>query len=192
MTGTASGITRLGSAVGMAAGGILCDRLGFSPLFYFAGALSIVASPIAARRAFGDLPLVSRTAAKKLEQLRPSPKDGASLRWYASITFTGLPNVPHCSRAACNANHTGGIIGPIAVLAPSMLKHRSGWLSWFPPRVQVRALPRSMAALRTGVRGNPTVAWLGRHLLSHRPPFPPPSSIGTGLSHNQLRPSACR
>ena len=42
-----------------------------------------------------------------------------------------------------------------------------------PPHVsQVRALPGPMAALRTGVRGNPTVAWLGRLLLSYRPPFP--------------------
>ena len=51
----------------MAAGGFLSDKLGFSRLFYLAGVLSIAASPVAARVAFGDLPPVSKTAAAKLE-----------------------------------------------------------------------------------------------------------------------------
>eukprot|EP00729_Bicosta_minor_P021978 gene21978-3507_t len=68
MTGTASGVTRLGSAVGMAAGGFLSNRIGFSNLFFLAAALSMAISPAAARLAFEDLPLVSKTAARKVEQ----------------------------------------------------------------------------------------------------------------------------
>lgn len=68
MTGTASGVTRLGSAVGMAAGGFLSNRIGFSNLFFLAAALSMAVSPAAARLAFEDLPLVSKTAARKVEQ----------------------------------------------------------------------------------------------------------------------------
>jgi len=69
MTGLFAGLSRVGSAVGMAAGGFICDHFGFEALFFLAGVLTIAVAPFAFACAFGSLPAVSVTAASRLEQL---------------------------------------------------------------------------------------------------------------------------
>ena len=72
MTGLFAGLSRLGSAFGMALGGIYCDALGFDFLFVTAGMLTMLAGPFAFVCAFGPLPRVSTTAAQRLEENRKS------------------------------------------------------------------------------------------------------------------------
>ena len=67
MTGHSAGLTRLGAAVGMAAGGWLCDRVGFDGMFALAG-FGTMASSALVWRALGTLPRVSPTAAARLKK----------------------------------------------------------------------------------------------------------------------------
>jgi hypothetical protein len=70
MTGLFAGCSRLGGALSMTLSGLVCDRLGFDNLFYLCGVLTMLASPYAWRHAFGPLPAVSVTAARRLAQKR--------------------------------------------------------------------------------------------------------------------------
>ena len=72
LTGLFGGLIRLGSAFGMAAGGVVSDRLSFEGFFTFAGLLTASASPFALACTFGMLPRISVTASSKLAQ-KPSP-----------------------------------------------------------------------------------------------------------------------
>ena len=76
MTGHSAGLTRLGAAVGMAAGGWLCDRIGFDGMFVLAG-LGTMASSALVWRALGTLPRVSPTAAARLKRRQASVPSGA-------------------------------------------------------------------------------------------------------------------
>merc|ERR1719162_1049868 len=53
MTGISAGTSRIGLALAMTVCGWLCDRVGFSKLFFGAGVLTIIACPYAALGAFG-------------------------------------------------------------------------------------------------------------------------------------------
>lgn len=65
LTGFYSGVSRLGSAAGMALGGVLCDAIGFSAEFVLFALLTACAAPYALFCAFGSLPSISGTAAAK-------------------------------------------------------------------------------------------------------------------------------
>ena len=67
-TGISAGLSRVGSALGMALGGVVCDLLGFDVLFILAGMLTCLAAPFSFQCAFGSLPRVSVTAARRLQK----------------------------------------------------------------------------------------------------------------------------
>ena len=67
MTGISAGLSRMGTAVGMALGGFACDLLGFDVLFIAAGLLTVAAVPYAYAQAFGTLPHMSVTAVGRLQ-----------------------------------------------------------------------------------------------------------------------------
>eukprot|EP00966_Prymnesium_polylepis_P245809 5686084-Prymnesium_polylepis.1 len=73
LTGLFSGLARLGSAFGMAAGGVLCDRIGFEAFFALAALLTLAAAPLGLSCTFGALPRVSVTAARTVSQAPSEP-----------------------------------------------------------------------------------------------------------------------
>ena len=126
MTGLYVGVHRLGVALGMVAGGIVCDALGFDFVFYLTGLVSLLAAPLAYTYAFGNLPRVSTTAAHREDERRavavaaaeakPSPPrkpcSGPSARsaqrraslpcsplpHHAAATVLSSPHLARCSR----------------------------------------------------------------------------------------------
>lgn len=99
MTGINAGVSRLGSAAGMAVGGFAYDCIGFSNLFYVAGLLTMLASPCACASAtFGSLPGVSHTGSERardaprcaLPRLTPIQGQLLALAFSASCAGNGL------------------------------------------------------------------------------------------------------
>lgn len=84
MTGYFSGLARLGSALGMATGGFLSDRIGFEAYFYLAGFLAALASPYALLCVFGSLPRVSVTAARQRESRLQAQAQQQRVGWGGS------------------------------------------------------------------------------------------------------------
>ena len=68
ITGLSAGLTRLGSAFGMAVGGFACDVVGFENCFYVAGLLTMLSSPLATYRAFEPQPRMSVTASRHVKR----------------------------------------------------------------------------------------------------------------------------
>ena len=77
LSGIHSGLSRIGSLVGLGLGGIGLDVLGFQAFFVLVGLLSLATSPLALGCAFGTLPKYSQTAVRRLEQLEQERLKGA-------------------------------------------------------------------------------------------------------------------
>lgn len=88
MTGHSAGLSRLGAAVGMAAGGWLCDRVGFSGLFVAAG-VGTIASSALVWRALGPLPRVSSSAAARLKKRATVPTAPGVWRCLSRFKLSG-------------------------------------------------------------------------------------------------------
>ena len=69
LSGVHSGLSRIGSVLGLGLGGIGLDLLGFKAFFAVVGILSLAIAPLALSCAFGDLPKYSHTAVHRLEQI---------------------------------------------------------------------------------------------------------------------------
>ena len=129
LTGTFSGVSRLGSALGMALGGVLSDRISYEAFFSIAGLLTVGASPFAWGWTFGSLPMVSVTAARKVatHQSSNGSSDGGApvIRWLGILPPRCVPRLTRAQwqlmalafSASCAGN--GLIVSTLGVLLGS-------------------------------------------------------------------------
>lgn len=99
LSGVHSGLSRIGSLVGLGLGGIGHDVLGFQAFFALVGCLSLAASPFALGCAFGTLPRYSHTAVRRLEQLEQDRLERIKRRARAPRTAATCTCTPGCLTA---------------------------------------------------------------------------------------------